>query len=368
MDFKRIIIKLGTSTLTAGSQFLSRPHMIELVRQISLVHKLGCEVIIVSSGAIAAGRETLGFPEFSKHIPVRQMLSAVGQTTLMDVYTKLFHLYDKKVAQILLTRSDFNDRNRYLNARNTIEALLNQGVIPIINENDTVATEEICVGDNDNLSAMVSNLVDADLLILLTNQKGLYTKDPNTNKDAKLVKIIKEHDIPHHIWHAAGKSKDGLGTGGMFTKLQAADLARRSGTSVIIAAGNEKDIILEIINGKEIGTLLTSVSSSVESKKRYLLTGIRSSGYIVIDNGAENAIYKGGSILPVGIINASCTFVRGDVVRINNPDDKEIAIGIINYSLEQINKITGLHSENIENVLGYSYGDEVIHHNNMIIL
>lgn len=368
MNHKRIIIKLGTSTLTAGSRNLSRPHMIELVRQISNIRKNGHEVLIVSSGAIAAGREFLGFPEFPKHIPAKQMLSAVGQTVLMDVYAKLFHLYNEKVAQILLTKTDFSDRHRYLNARNTIEALLDHGVIPIINENDTVATEEICFGDNDNLSAMVSNLIDADLLILLTDQKGLYSDDPRINPDAVLVECIEDHDIPQDIWNAAGKSQNGLGTGGMITKLQAADLARRSGTAVIIAFGLEPDGINKIVNGERIGTLLTSITTKIESRKRYLLTGTKASGKLIIDKGAAKAIVNGGSLLPVGLVSINGDFDRGDAVKIYSVDGKKIAIGIINYSKAELEKISGIHSDDIEKILGYIYGNEAIHRNNMVIM
>ena len=247
-------------------------------------------------------------------------------------------------------------------------ALLSQRVVPIINENDTVATEEIRFGDNDNLSAMVANLIDADLLILLTDQKGLYTEDPRKKPDAVLVDEVNTHDIPDNIWSAAGYTKSELGTGGMVTKLQAADLARRSGTSVVIASGNEPNIAERIIEGEKVGTLLKAVSSNIESRKRYLLTSLNASGSLKIDEGAETAINKGGSLLPIGLLSVRGEFDRGDVVRIENGSKKEIAVGTINYSSKEMSKISGMHSEEIEKILGYTYGDEVIHHNNMIIL
>ena len=246
MNYKRIVIKIGTSTITGGSPNVSLPQLIELIRQISTLHAQGHELIIVSSGAVAAGKEVLPQPLLTKLIPFKQMLSAIGQPRLMSIYTQIFSMYEKNVAQVLLTREDLSNRKRYLNAHNTLEALLLNNIIPIINENDTVATEEIRVGDNDNLSALVSNLVGADLLILLTDQSGLFTSDPRQNSDAQLIHEILESDIPKYIWNAAGGSVSDLGTGGMITKIQAADLARRSGTRVVIAKGDDPNVILKI--------------------------------------------------------------------------------------------------------------------------
>ena len=368
MLYKNIVIKFGTSTLTQGTNHLSRPHMVELVRQVAHAHSLGCEIIMVSSGAIAAGRERLNFPELPKYVPSKQMLAAVGQTFLMDVYTQLFNIFGITVAQILLTRSDFIDRTRYLNARNTINALLSHNVIPIVNENDTVAVEEICFGDNDNLSAMVANLVESDLLVLLTDQKGLYTQDPSINPEAELMTQIDSRNIADELWVSAGSSKNGLGTGGMTTKLHSADLARRAGIPVIIACGKENDVITRIICGDKIGTFFTSVSSKLESRKRYLLLGIQSSNTIVVDEGAENAIKNGSSLLPIGIKMIKGTFDRGEAVKIVSLNNQDIAIGHVNYSSPDLQNIYGHHSNDIETILGYTYGEEVIHHNNMVIL
>src|SRR5512134_2077444 len=226
----RLVIKLGTAILTDGAPRLSPPRLVDLVRQMSALHGAGSEVILVSSGAMAAGREALGHPQLPKEIPAKQMLAAVGQPRLMALYEQLFGLYGVVVAQVLLTRADLAHRRRYLNARNTLSALLARRVIPIVNENDTVATEEIRLGDNDNLSALVSNLIEADLLILLTDQPGLFTADPRRDPAARLIEEVDGPDIPEEVWSAARGTASGLGTGGMLTKVQAADLARRSGT------------------------------------------------------------------------------------------------------------------------------------------
>jgi glutamate 5-kinase len=368
MSYRRIVIKLGTSTLTTGTPHLSLPHMVELVRQIAHLHTVGVQVVLASSGAIAAGNEALNYPDLPKFIPSKQMLAAVGQPRLMAIYSQLFQLYGKKVAQVLLTRTDLSDRIRYLNAFNTLEALLSQQVIPIINENDTVATEEIRFGDNDNLSALVSNLVGADLLVLLTDQPGLFSADPRSSSDAHLIEEIAAPEIPQELWQAAGGSISGLGTGGMNTKLQAADLARRSGATVVIASGTEADVLLKIHNGDRIGTRLIPVLSTMESRKRYILSGLRSVWRIVADEGAVKALRRGGSLLPVGIATIEGTFERGDTVRVTDALKNEIAVGIVNYTARDLLQLKGHQSAEIESLLGYTFGDEAIHHNNMILL
>jgi len=249
-----IVVKLGTSTLTSGTNKITPPLIVELARQIAQIQDAGHQVILVSSGAMAAGREKLGFPQLPKGMPAKQMLSAVGQPRLMAIYEQIFALYGRTVAQVLLTRADLAERRRYLNARNTITALIEHGILPIINENDTVATEEIRVGDNDNLSALVANLVEADMLALLTDQPGLFTADPRNDPNAKLVLDVTEPEIPSTLWDAAGGSHTGLGIGGMVTKLQAADLARRSGTIVVIANGTEPNVLTRLINNERLGT------------------------------------------------------------------------------------------------------------------
>jgi len=365
---KRYVIKFGTSTLTSGTPRLSLPRMVDLVRQMAHLQAQGEEVVLVSSGAIAAGRERLSFPALPKEIPAKQMLAAIGQPRLMAIYEQLFGLYGLAVAQILLTRADLADRRRYLNARNTLSALLEQQVLPIINENDTVATEEIRFGDNDNLSALVASLVEADRLILLTDQAGLFTADPRQDPGAARVREGAPGAIPQALWQAAGGSAGGLGTGGMVTKLQAADLARRAGAQVIIAAGAEPDVLLRLAGGEALGTHFWPSASTLEGRKRFILAGRRAPGVLEIDQGAVQALQRGGSLLPVGVVRASGRFQRGDTVRVAGPDGVEVARGLVNYTADDLQRLCGVQSEQIEATLGYFYGEEVIHHNNLVIL
>ncbi|MCG2783604.1 MAG: glutamate 5-kinase [Anaerolineae bacterium] len=364
----RIVVKLGTSTLTNGTTRLSPPLVIDLARQMVQLQARGHQVLLVSSGAIAAGREKLNFPQLPKDIPAKQMLAAIGQPRLMAFYEQIFGLYSLTVAQILLTRSDLSHRRRYLNARNTLVALLQQNVIPIINENDTVATEEIRVGDNDNLSALAANLIDADVLILLTDQDGLFTADPRSNPNAELVQTISGDTIPEAVWQAAGGAKSGLGTGGMLTKIQAADLARRSGTACIIANGKEPDVLLRLVNNERIGTRFEPVADAVEARKRYILSARRAPGLLSVDNGAAQALQRGSSLLAVGVAGVAGAFRRGDVVRVANAEGLELARGISNYDSRDLARILRKRSDEIEAVLGYHYGDEVIHRNDLVLL
>ena len=247
-------------------------------------------------------------------------------------------------------------------------ALLAQNVIPIVNENDTVATEEIRVGDNDNLSALVANLVDADTLILLTDQPGLFTADPRRDIHAQLISEVTEADIPETIWKAANGAGTGIGTGGMITKLQAADLARRSGTGVIIAPGDEPNVIPRLVAGESIGTRFHPSVTAVESRKRYILTGGQTRGGVRIDAGAARALSRGGSLLAVGMTAVENDFDRGDPIRIFTDNERELARGIANYTSTDLRRILGRKSDEIENILGYFYGDEVVHHNNLVLL
>jgi glutamate 5-kinase len=365
---KRIVVKIGTSTLTGGDTHLLLPQIVELARQISDLIANGNMVCVVSSGAIAVGRQALEFPQLPKSIPVKQMLAAVGQPRLMNVYEQIFAIFDCKVAQILLTSEDIRDRRRYINARNTLSSLLDHNVIPIINENDSVATEEIKIGDNDNLSALVANLIEADLLVLLTDQEGLYTADPNQTESADLIKSIDSERIPEEIWAAAGGTQNGLGTGGMVTKLQAADTARRSGTHVVIAKGDTPNILTRIVQGEALGTQINACVDTLESRKRFLLAGAVPKAAILVDAGAKKALLSGGSLLPVGISGVRGKFDHGDIVHVKDLKDKDYAIGMVNYSSGEILKIKGRQSGEIENILGFAFGDEVIHHNNMTVL
>jgi len=367
-SIKRIVVKLGTSTLTAGTQRLSAPGLVELVRQMAGLRAGGCDIVVVSSGAIAAGREKLVFPALPPDIPVKQMLAAIGQPRLMSLYEQLFGLYGLTVAQVLLTRADLGDRRRYLNSRNTLTALLAHGVIPIVNENDTVATEEIRVGDNDTLSAYVANLIEADLLVLLTDQPGLFLADPRQDPQAKLVEEVYGTEIPAELWVAAGGTSGGLGTGGMVTKLQAAELARRSGTTVVIAQGSDPEVLRRLAGGEHLGTRFHPAASALESRKRYLLAGGRASGSLHIDAGAVQALRSGGSLLAVGIRSVTGRFERGATVRVLDPGNREVARGLANYASGEVERICGMKSEVIAQVLGYDYGAVIIYRNNMVVL
>ncbi len=368
MDCHRLVVKCGTSTLTAGTAHLAPPRLVEIAQQVAQLRAAALEVIVVTSGAMAAGRERLNLRQLPKDLPVKQMLSAIGQPRLMALYEQIFGLYGLTIAQVLLTRSDLADRRRYLNSRNTLTALLEHGIIPIVNENDTVATEEIRVGDNDSLSALVANLIDADLLVLLTDQAGLYTANPELAPTARLVTDVIDPEIPEALWQAAGGSASGLGTGGMITKLQAADLARRSGTAVVIASGSERNILTRLVDGEKLGTWFHPVTTSMESRKRYILAGGRAAGYVRIDEGAAQALQHGRSLLPVGVIAVGETFERGDTIQVLNAPGREVARGIVNYPADELARLCRHQSNEIETILGYTYGDEVIHRNNLILL
>jgi glutamate 5-kinase len=365
---QRVIVKVGTSTLTGGSKKLFAPQMVELVRQLAVLRERKHQVVLVSSGAIAAGRETLGYPTLPKHLPAKQMLAAVGQPHLMTRYEQYFEIYKLHTAQVLLTRGDFSDRVRFLNAKATLGALLDQGIIPIINENDTVATEEIRFGDNDNLSAQIANLLEADVLILLTDQDGLYTSDPRTNSNANLIALVGPEPFSDSLWQAAGGSQGGLGTGGMTTKLQAAELARHGGTEVIIARGDAENVLPRLLEGESLGTRFLAVVNKLEGRKRRILTGSQTRFEVTIDEGAVQALLNGGSLLPAGMTHTSGTFERGDAVKVVSKDKKVVAIGLTNYSAPDLNLLIGRQTSEIETVLGFTSGDEVIHRDHLVLL
>jgi glutamate 5-kinase len=363
---KLIVIKLGTSVLTNGTKRLSRRRMLEIVRQTVALRESGHRVIVVSSGAMAAGREALNYPELDRSLPRKQMLSAVGQGRLIQIYTELFGLFEVNVGQVLLTRGDLSNRTGYLNARDTLLTLLAHHIVPVINENDTIATEEIRVGDNDNLSALVANLVDAELLILLTDQLGLYTADPRSAPDATLIPLIEKLD--ESVFALAGGTSSGLGTGGMITKLQAAQLAGRSGTTTVIASGGVPNALTEIAAGGRIGTTFLPSTPHRESRKRWLHSQ-KTDATISVDAGAATKLRKhGASLLPVGITGAAGDFERGDAVRILAPDGMAIALGIANYAAAEVLQLIGVQSAQIETVLGYTYGEVIIHRDNMAVL
>ncbi|WP_232323315.1 glutamate 5-kinase [Photobacterium sp. J15] len=362
-----IVIKLGTSVLTGGTLKLDRAHMVELVRQCASLRRQGHKVIIVTSGAIAAGREHLGYPELPKTMASKQLLAAVGQSRLIQEWEHLFGIYGLHVGQMLLTRADLNDRERFLNARDMVLALLDNGIIPVVNENDAVATTEIKVGDNDNLSALVGILVSADKLLLLTDQPGLFTADPRNNPDAELIREV--HTIDETLHKLAGGSVGGLGTGGMATKLQAADVARRAGIEVVIAAGSRPDVINDLVKGTAVGTRFLPLESPLESRKRWILAGPPPAGDIVIDDGAVLAVQqRGSSLLAKGISEVKGDFERGEVIRLYSAKGTLLARGICRYSSKDMAKIAGKHSQDIYQILGYEYGPVAVHRDDLVVI
>ena len=363
---KTLVIKLGTSVLTQGTRALVRAHMLEIVRQCALAHEAGHRVIIVTSGGIAAGREHLGYPDLPPTIASKQLLAAVGQSRLIQIWEQLFSIYSLHIGQMLLTRADLEDRERFLNARDTLRALLENGIVPVINENDAVATAEIKVGDNDNLSALVAMLAEADLLLLLTDQEGLFTADPRSNKDAALIPRIERVDDA--VRALAGGSVSGLGTGGMWTKIQAAEIATRAGISVVIASGAKPLLISKILEDKGVGTRFLPSQSPLESRKLWII-GAPPAGDLCIDAGAAKALLeRKSSLLPAGITEVKGCFSRGEVVRVFGPDGTDIARGVTRYGSEALDRIKGKQSTEIEALLGYAYGPVAVHRDDLIML
>jgi len=372
LPYRRIVIKLGTGLLTGGGEYLNPELMSGLVAQVAALRSQGHEAILVSSGAIAVGRHRLGLTRQRrvKGIPYKQVLAAVGQSRLMQLYDELFSGYDITVAQALLARTDLVDRAGYLNARNTLLALLEMGVVAVVNENDVVAVDEIKetrFGDNDNLSAMVANLVDADLLLILTDIGGLYSADPRRNKKAELIPEVAR--IGPEIEALAAGTTSSLATGGMITKIEAAKLATASGVTVIVADGREPDVMLRAARGEAAGTRFLPCGSKLESRQRWMLSGLCTRGNLVVDAGAATALrQRRGSLLAAGISAISGHFAQGDIVNIYDPDGTRLGCGITNYSSADIKTIKGVHSGEIATLLGYDYGSEVIHRNNLVVL
>jgi glutamate 5-kinase len=362
---KTMVVKLGTSVLTRGAPGLDQAHMLELVRSCARVRRDGHRIILVSSGAIAAGRERLGSPTLPPTVASKQMLAAVGQIQLIRTWERLFSIYGLRIGQMLLTRADLEDRERFLNARDLLQALLENGIIPVINENDAVATAEIKVGDNDNLSALAAILADADLLLLLTDQDGLYTADPRSDPEARLIPAVQRIDEAIH--RLAGGSGSGQGTGGMITKIQAARMAVRAGVAVVIAAGARPEVLEDVLAGRSVGTFFPAESSPLERRKRWLY-GAPPSGELRVDSGAAAALTEGKrSLLPRGVTGVSGAFSRGEVVRILDPSGGELARGTVRYNSDALGLIAGRHSAEIRTILGYAHGPVAVHRNDLIL-
>ncbi len=336
------------------------------MRQLADVCNQGKDVILVTSGAVGTGAGKLGLRGRPKTIPEKQAAAAVGQGILMHIYEKFFAEYGITTGQVLLTREDFSDRKRFLNARNTLHTLLQFRVIPVINENDTVAVEEIKLGDNDSLSALVAGLVDAELLILLSDIEGLYTADPRKDSTARLIQEVKE--ITSEIEALAGGTGSKMGTGGMATKLQAARIAMHSGVVTVIACAGEKNIVRRVIDREQVGTVFWPLANKLEHKKQWIAYSSHVCGKIFIDEGAARVLAgQGKSLLPSGVTGVEGLFEMGNTVSIVGPDDREIGRGITSYSSAEIDRIKGAQTREIARILGYKDYDEVVHRNNFVL-
>ncbi len=364
---KRLVIKIGSNILTSDNNGLDLERIQSITDDISAVRGAGYEVVIVSSGAVAAGMKKLELKEKPKDIILKQAAAAIGQSSLMWAYEKCFGAHGRKVAQVLLTRDDFADRRRYINSRNTLITLLSYEVIPIINENDTVATDEIRFGDNDNLASLVSGLIDAERFIILSDVDGLFNGDPTKDPRAKLIGVVEK--ITPELEKMAGGPGSAVGTGGMFSKLLAAKRAVHHGITVNIINGRTKGVISSLLSGVRHGTEFRSHETRLSSKKGWIAYACRTRGSIVVDEGAVRALTQGGkSLLPSGIISLTGNFEAGDAVYCLDAGGKRIAKGLTNYSSSEIEKIKGKKTSEIEGILGYQYSGEVIHRDNLALL
>lgn len=364
---QNIVIKLGTSTLTQGKNELNRAHMLEIVRVVAQMRKLGHKVTLVSSGAMAAGRELIKhYAQLPSVLSSKQLLASVGQGRLIEVWASLFAIYDIHIGQLLLTRADLENRERFLNARDTLFALLDNGVVPVINENDALSTAEIKVGDNDTLGAITACAIEADKLILLTDQKGLYDADPRSNPEAQLIYEVQK--IDEHIIKLAGGSGTSLGTGGMSTKVKAAKIATQGGVELIIASGQTPSLMLELIEERGEGTFFRTANKPTELRKIWLASTTKPTGKLIVDMGAANAlVQRGSSLLPSGIKRIEGEFLRGAVVEIDNEQGKALAKGIVRYTAQECEHLCGCQLDEIEELLGFSHG-VVIHRNDLVLL
>lgn len=363
---KRVVLKLGSSVVTADDG-LDIDILDGIVTDVSLLKQQGKELILVTSGAIAAGVRRMGLKEGARSIPQKQAAAAVGQSRLMAAYEEAFGRHGIHAAQMLLTKDDLSHRRRHLNARNTLTTLLSWGVIPIINENDTVVVDEIKLGDNDNLSALVATLAEADLLIALTDMEGLMDCDPRVNPEACLIPLVDE--ITPEISKIAGATSSGPGRGGMASKLEAAAKAGRSGIPTIIARGKTPSIVLRIMKGDPCGTLIMPARETISSRKHWIRYNLESEGEVRVDEGAARALASSGkSLLPIGVTNVAGNFEHGAKVTVEDEHGRALAVGLINYSSDEMRKIMGHQTAEIDWILGYRRNDEAIHVDNLVLL
>jgi len=365
-DIRRIVIKIGSRVLASSTRGLNTQRIRRITKEIASLRQEGYEVVVVSSGAIVAGMKELGLSNKPKGIPLKQAAAAIGQSKLIQMYERNFSKFGIKAAQILLTRDDITDRRRFLNARNTLLTLLSYGVVPVINENDTVAIDEIKFGDNDLLSGLVTNVIDADLLIILSDIEGLFTADPSIHPGAKLIPVVEE--ITKDIETIAGDSKSIEGTGGMASKVETAKKASGYGIPAIIMNGKRPGLLVKALKGFDVGTIFLPNKSRLTSRKHWIASALPTSGHLILDKGAKDALMlRGRSLLPSGISDIKGHFEAGDAVTCEDEHGKVFAKGLTNYNSREIVKIRGKKTGEIEAILGYKDYDEVIHRDNLVV-
>lgn len=365
-ESRRWVVKVGSALLTDDGRGLDEEVIVSLVDQLAQLRQQGYEVVLVSSGAVAAGIVRLGWAARPHLIHELQAAAAVGQSVLVQSYESAFKRHDIATAQVLLVHDDVMARDRYLNARGTLKTLLKLGVVPIVNENDTVVTDEIRFGDNDTLAALVANLIDAEVLLLLTDQQGLYGEDPRRNPAAKLVELCDVHDPGLDAMAGEGGA---LGRGGMVTKLRAARLAARSGTETVIASGRVANILGSVVAGENVGTWLRTGKQPQNARKQWLASMVKILGSVELDEGAVRVLRESGrSLLPVGVRGVRGDFSRGDMVSCRDSEGREVARGLVNYSADEARQIMGSPSQAIEDILGYQMDEELIHRDNLVLV
>lgn len=363
---KRIVVKVGTSTLTHPSGGMNLHRIEHLVRELIDEANQGKDILLVSSGAIAAGMNALGLTERPASVPARQALAAIGQGALLHIYEKFFHEYGRTMAQVLLTKENAARHHQYMNSRNALLALLGMNVIPVINENDAVAVDEIKIGDNDNLSAVVAALVDADALIILSDIDGVYTANPRTDTSARLISEIPE--ITPEVEHIAGGAGSAQGTGGMQTKIEAAKIAQNAGVTMVIARGDEDGIVRSILHGEEVGTLFPAREAHLRTRKSWLAFGQRLMGELSVDEGCILAMRRGASLLAVGVTDVYGEFSAGDTIRVLSPGGQEIARGITAYDAADIARLMGHQTADFPTLIADAAHEEIIHRDNMVLM
>lgn len=363
---KRWVVKIGSALLTDEGRGLDKAAIADWVGQLAALRAAGVEIVLVSSGSVAEGMTRLGWKRRPTALHELQAAAAVGQMGLVQTYESAFQRHDLHTAQILLVHEDVSDRRRYLNARSTLQALLALGVIPVVNENDTVATDEIRFGDNDTLAGLVANLIDADVLLILTDRLGMYEADPTKNPQAALIAEASANDPS--LREKAGESAGSLGRGGMITKVRAAQLAARSGAHTVIAGGKQAGVIQRVVAGEQLGTLLYAEQRPVTARKQWLAGQLQTRGILCLDEGAVRVLRESGrSLLSVGVKRVEGEFGRGELVRCVDPQGQEVARGLVNYSAVEARQIAGVSSDKIAEILGYEGEQELIHRDNMVL-